>query len=72
VKKLGWLRLNERGNTMLKKNFIALADALRGVKMSKEMLIALAVFCKSQNPKFNRDRWLGYLTGKCGPNGGKI
>jgi len=57
---------------MSKKNFIALADALRGVKVSKEVRDALVAFCKNQNPNFNEFRWLEYFTGKCGPNGGKI
>ena len=30
----------------------------------------LADFCQSQNPRFNRERWLGYIAGKCGPSGG--
>ncbi len=32
---------------------------------------ALADFCASQNAKFKRDRWLAYINGDCGPNGGK-
>jgi hypothetical protein len=38
---------------MLKHELIALADALRGVKVSKEVRDALVAFCKSQNPNFN-------------------
>jgi hypothetical protein len=30
----------------------------------------LADFCQSQNAQFKRDRWLGYIRGECGPNGG--
>lgn len=30
----------------------------------------MADFCRTQNPQFNRSRWLGYLRGECGPNGG--
>jgi hypothetical protein len=33
---------------------------------------ALADFCASQNPHFNRFRWLGYIAGKCGSGGGAI
>ena len=33
---------------------------------------ALASFCASQNPNFNRERWLDYIAGKCGKNGGKV
>jgi hypothetical protein len=31
----------------------------------------LADFCRTQNPRFDRERWLDYIAGKCGPNGGK-
>lgn len=31
---------------------------------------ALADFCQSQNSQFNRQRWLGYIAGENGPNGG--
>jgi hypothetical protein len=40
--------------------------------VSKEVRDALVVFCKSQNPNFNEFRWLEYLVGKCGPNGGTV
>lgn len=32
---------------------------------------ALADFCQSQNPRFYRARWLAYIAGECGPNGGR-
>lgn len=32
----------------------------------------LADFCQSQNQRFQRDRWLAYVRGECGPNGGKL
>lgn len=32
---------------------------------------ALADFCAAQNPRFDRERWLPYVAGECGPNGGK-
>jgi hypothetical protein len=38
----------------------------------EQMRDALADFCKAQNPNFNRDRWLDYIAGKCGKNGGKV
>jgi hypothetical protein len=31
---------------------------------------ALADFCQAQNPDFNRERWLGYIAGTNGKNGG--
>jgi hypothetical protein len=62
---------------MSKKHFIALADAVRkenqfGDKpFSVEQITTLADFCQSQNSNFNRERWLAYVNGECGPNGGK-
>lgn len=33
---------------------------------------SLAEFCEAENPRFNRERWLGYIAGTCGKNGGKV
>lgn len=30
---------------------------------------AIADVCQAQNPRFNRERWLGYIRGENGPNG---
>lgn len=38
----------------------------------REMQESLADFCQSQNRNFNRQLWLDYIAGKCGPNGGKV
>ena len=72
---------------MTKKDFIALADAIRAynqqafkagtntvspLKFTHTQLYVLADFCASQNPRFMRDRWLGYIAGECGPSGGKV
>jgi hypothetical protein len=66
---------------MTKKHLIALADAIRvhnrinGNTTSAFATIhvaTLADFCQSQNPNFNRSRWLDYIASKCGKNGGKI
>lgn len=32
----------------------------------------LADFCQSQNGQFKRHRWLNYIAGTCGPNGGAV
>lgn len=68
---------------MTKKHFIALADMIRehnncaatkdGIfdKFTEMQLIALAEFCRDSNPRFNRSRWLAYIAGECGPNGGR-
>lgn len=67
---------------MSKKHFIALANAVRihqekqyrnGVIEKPPFLIdTLADFCQSQNSNFKRDRWIAYIKGECGPNGGAI
>jgi hypothetical protein len=66
---------------MSKKHFIALADAIRehneienqfGGAFDEKHLDTLADFCQSVNGNFNRERWLSYISGECGPNGGKL
>lgn len=65
---------------MQKRHFIALADVIRRANNSPwdeqhfrdGQIDKLASFCQSQNPRFDRDRWLGYIAGTCGPNGGKV
>jgi hypothetical protein len=65
---------------MTKKNFIALADTIKAhnafrrvdtVAFTAEQINSLADFCAAQNPQFNRGRWLGYIAGTNGKNGGK-
>lgn len=62
---------------MTKRHFIALADAIREhneagrpTPFSLDQQLSLAKFCAAQNPAFNRQRWLDYIAGKCGPSGG--
>lgn len=62
---------------MTKRHFIALADHLRSMThecpaLTASQLERMADFCQSQNPRFNRGRWIGYIKGENGPNGGKI
>lgn len=67
---------------MSKKHFIALADAIRDFNecakhgdcdpFTPTQIALLAGFCEEQNPNFNRERWLDYIAGKCGKNGGKV
>lgn len=58
---------------MTKKHFIALANLIKehDDDFSPEARHWLAGFCEAQNPRFNRSRWLGYIRGTNGPNGGK-
>lgn len=68
---------------MSKKDFIALADTMRdflATNAGREMdditrrvlLEHLARFCRGQNSRFMQGRWLDYISGLCGPNGGQI
>lgn len=57
---------------MSKKDFIKLADYVRGEGFTDAQLDTLASFCKSQNGRFMRDRWLGYIRGENGPSGGRV
>ena len=62
---------------MSKKHFVALADHIRqhnnlSDKFEDGHLATLADFCQSFNPRFNRERWLDYIAGKCGKNEGRI
>ena len=71
---------------MTKQHFIALADSIRAynahafpagtniaspLKFTHTQIQTLADFCAAQNPAFNRERWLAYVAGEGGPNGGK-
>lgn len=67
---------------MTKKHFIALADHIKNTRFARTsntgifshpgVIDSLADFCQSQNPRFNRDRWVMYINGECGKNGGKV
>ena len=70
--------------SMSKQDFIALADAIREFNsyatmgdatanhFDTQQINALADFCRAQNSNFMRERWLDYIAGKCGSNGGKV
>jgi hypothetical protein len=70
---------------MTKKHLVALADAIKEhnafkrnvwgknaerMTFNDEQIDTLADFCKAMNPNFNRERWLGYIAGENGKNGG--
>jgi len=67
---------------MSKKHFIELAEwiiafnanieAHQGQPFTNRQIEALSQFCKNQNSSFNVSRWLNYIAGQCGPNGGKV
>ena len=66
---------------MTKQNFISLAEAVRthnviakhgnASSFTEDHLETLVSFCKQQNPAFMASRWLGYVNGENGPNGGR-
>ena len=61
---------------MTKKHFIRLAQYMRiaearGEPFTTSQLDHLADFCGEMNPRFNRELWLNYVRGLCGPGGGK-
>lgn len=61
---------------MTKKNFIELAKYIKEAEQYSEsftekQIAHLANFCHAQNHRFNRERWLEFIKGDCGPNGGK-
>lgn len=59
---------------MSKKDFIKLADYIRNSNepFNEYQVARLADFCADGNPRFNRERWLGYIAGTNGKNGGKV
>jgi hypothetical protein len=68
---------------MTKKQFVTLADSIRehnrlakfngeNAAFTVDQLAALARFCASENTRFKRERWLDYIAGRCGPNGGTV
>ena len=66
---------------MSKKDYIAIANKMQGTEPAQnererrhqwtDDLVALADLFQADNPRFLRQRWFDYVTGKCGPNGGK-
>ena len=62
---------------MTKKHFIRFAEYIRDASkyadapFSDAQINHLADFCHEANPRFNRERWIGYIKGENGKNGGK-
>ena len=62
---------------MSRKHFIALAEYLRDTcgycePFTDEQIQHLANFCHAQNHQFKRERWIGYIKGENGKNGGSV
>jgi hypothetical protein len=45
------------------------ASALRQWELMRDVL---CVTCEQSNSRFNRKRWLGFIAGDNGPNGGSV
>lgn len=72
--------------SMSKKDFIALDDSIREYNslarnrylagtnspFNSAQILTLADFCEGQGSHFDRERWLGYINGENGPNGGAV
>lgn len=72
---------------MTKKDYIAIADALRDILLHGPIAVhetgkptrtiqgditnALCSVFRADNPAFKENRWRDYLAGKCGKNGGR-
>lgn len=62
--------------SMTKRDFIELADTIRienkhgDAPFSEKQIEILASFCKRSNSAFKKERWISYIKGECGPNGG--
>ena len=56
--------------TMTKKHFIRLAEYIRDaakysdVPFTDAQINHLADFCHEANPRFNRERWIGFIRGR--------
>lgn len=49
------------------------ANLYRGkIEQWATMRAELARFCKSQNSRFNQQRWIDFIDGVCGPSGGPV
>lgn len=46
---------------MTKKNFVALADLVRTLALTRKQVERVADFCAAQNTRFNRRRWMEYV-----------
>jgi hypothetical protein len=69
--------------SMSKKDFIGLADIVKdignmtdwqdeGNAVISEFELRLCDYFKMTNERFKEDRWLSYIAGTCGKNGGKV
>lgn len=58
---------------MSKKHFISIGRAIReNGTFTESQLETLSEEFKRINPRFNRSRWIGFIKGENGPNGGTL
>ena len=48
------------------------SNAFTTERASDIIVSNLATFCQQQNPMFKRERWIGYIKGENGSNGGAV
>ncbi len=63
--------------SLTKRHFRAIADMIRENSTHREAFTLhqvelIADFCASCNPRFDRERFMRYIAGECGPNGGAV
>ena len=64
---------------MYRKQFVALAEEIKHHnRINPEhafdavQLASIMRFLKSENPQFNAERWVGFIAGENGANGGRV
>ena len=62
-----------------KKQIIKIADTIKDIARDADGLIELSLvvdkfadYLAAQNPNFERERFIAYVNGECGPNGGAV
>ena len=62
-----------------KKQIIEIADTIKDIARDADGLIELSLvvdkfadYLAAQNPNFKRERFIAYVNGECGPNGGMV
>lgn len=53
-------------------NFVVPSTYQFALNQWEKNILKFADFCKAQNVNFNRERWISYIKGECGVNGGRI
>ena len=60
------------GNWIREHNKISVTPGTSRTPFNMEHLETLSEFMRESNPRFNKERWIGFVLGHNGPNGGVI